>query len=436
MKEDLKNMYKIEKTELEKAFEKQMMLKKDPEYQDWAEKTAIKLIEYFENKYKGLEIEIPKLREKSAKSLYGKIKNLQIERLSKLYIIDEATEENKQDLYDLIEERIDENKDLDKEKIMRSLKELIYDKKIDLDEFENNLMVEGISNSTKTAMLRILVGNIQESNYDEAKKEIIFKVVDGKYGKALAEKTKSLEDDLIKYESINTLKNNPKKVERLKNELEFLKANDLRGMKIVVTSIPDDFETQNNTIKELLKERKFSNNVIEKRKYTKLAIAELGKEFYNDLANDEELLKQTNMQIIPNSNKHKKKKNGYEAEHVKFINKDEPEYTLEMQFKSIDVEDISKGNGSASHMNRPGKQRILPHANNDEELKEKLEFSVPKYTTFTRENGKIVAHRQDTLGNILVFFQEQLEIDSPEYNKIMSLYKNKEKENEIEDNER
>jgi hypothetical protein len=104
LKEDLKSMYKIEKTELEKAFEKQMMLKKDPEYQDWAEKTAIKLIEYFENKYKGLEIEIPKLREKSAKSLYGKIKNLQIERLSKLYIIDEATEENKQDLYDFLGE--------------------------------------------------------------------------------------------------------------------------------------------------------------------------------------------------------------------------------------------------------------------------------------------------------------------------------------------
>ena len=80
MEGDIRQRYKINKSEVESSFEKQMGLKMDPNYEKWGNSKAIALIEYFNQKYKGVSIEIPKLREKSPKSLLGKIKNLQIER--------------------------------------------------------------------------------------------------------------------------------------------------------------------------------------------------------------------------------------------------------------------------------------------------------------------------------------------------------------------
>ena len=195
-------------------------------------------------------------------------------------------------------------------------------------------------------------------------------------------------------------------------------------MKIVATYIPDDFITDNEEIKKLLEQRKLAQSKEEERKYTRLAIVELGKEFYNDLANDEEFLNKIGLNVIPDSNKHKRKTNGYEAEHIKFYGSSNPEYTLEMQFKSEDVENITRANGSASHEKRPGKSRILPCSENDKDLKKKLEYQVPIYTTFRKEGNKIVPHKQSMLKNVIAYFQEQIDITSDEYDKILSLYSN------------
>ena len=375
MRGNIREIYKVNKSEIESSFERQMGLKMDPEYEKWANNIACDLIEYFSDKYPKVKIEIPKLREKSAKSLLGKIKNLQIERLSKLYCLGNITDKNKRDLYELVKERIDENNKLNEVKILLTIKDLLFGNDIHISRFEKNLMVDGISNSTKTALLRILMGKIERSNHPNKEKYI--KRIDEKYGTACAKKTNNPENNILRYESINTLKENPDKIERLKDDTQFLKANDLRGMKIVATYIPDDFITDNEEIKKLLEQRKLAQSKEEERKYTRLAIVELGKEFYNDLANDEEFLNKIGLNVIPDSNKHKRKTNGYEAEHIKFYGSSNPEYTLEMQFKSEDVENITRANGSASHEKRPGKSRILPCSENDKDLKKKLEYQVP-----------------------------------------------------------
>lgn len=427
MNNNFRQSYKIQRTAIEESFINQIGLKMNKEYEQWADTSAIGIIKYFLDKYKGVKIELPKMREKSPKSLLGKIKNLQIERLSKLYAIEGISDKDKKVLYSLIQERINENKDLDDVKILKIVKDLLY-KEIDefnINEFEKEVIVEGISNSTKTALLRILVSKIEKSNLDNKKQEL--KQLDEKYGKAAAIRTGAIEDDIIKYDSIKNIRENKDRINRLRDENKFLKANDLRGMKIVVVDIPDDFETDNEKIKRILEERKSSTTSQEKILYTHLAVAELGKEFYKDLENNKQLLKKLNMKVISGSNKHKKKENGYEAEHIKFYNYNKPEYTLEMQFKSEYVETICRGSGSASHEKRPGKSRILPQTDNDVELAKMLNFMVPKYKIFKLEQNHITVEKFSMLKNIMTYFQDKLQPDSEEYEKIMKLFSDENK---------
>ena len=419
---NFKQFYKVNKNAVQQSFEKQMGLKNDIKYEKWANEATIQLIEYFISNYKGVKIEIPKLREKSPKSLLGKIKNLQIERLSKLYALDDINQQDKQALYTLIKERMNENSELDIKNILNEVRGLIFTDDINVQNFEKIIMIDGISKSTKTALIRLLVRNLERSS-NENKKEI-FKYLDSKYGEERACQTGFDEDNIIKYNSIVKLRNNPEKIKRLEDENQFLKANDLRGMKIVVAEISDDFKTNNEVINELLQKRKCSKTDEEKRKITHLITVEIGKEFYNNLVNDEQLLKKLNVKVIPDSNKHKIKSNGYEAEHIKFYNITEPEYTLEMQFKSEYIENIAKGEGSAAHQNRPGKKRVLPHAANAKELAMKLEFMVPKYTTFRIKDGHVVAQKQDMLKNVLSYFEGHIDPSMEQYEQIIDLYKN------------
>jgi len=421
MNNNFRQAYKVEKSAIDKSFTKQMGLKMNNEYETWADNTGIELLQYFLNKYQGVKIEIPKIREKSPKSLLGKIKNLQIERLSKLYAIEGISNKDKEEFYLLIKERINENKKLDGIRTLSTIKSLIYNEinKFDIKQFEERVIVDGISRSTKTALLRILVSKLENSNLKD--KEEKLKRLDEKYGKTAAILSGSAEDDIIKYDSINNIKGNEDRINRLRNEDKFLKANDLRGMKIVVVDIPDDFVTDNERIKRILEERKKAVTSKERVIYTHLAIVELGKEFYRDLANNEEMLQKLNLNVIPDSNKHKKKSNGYEAEHIKFYNEVEPEYTLELQFKSEYVETICRGEGMAAHQNRPGKKRILPRASNDKELIEKLRYMVPKYKIFKKDGNEIRVQEFDMLRNVIGYFQGQINPESYEYEKIIKL---------------
>lgn len=419
MNSNLREYYKVNRDAVQESFVNQMGLKMNKEYEKWADDSGIEIIKYFLDKYKGVKIELPKSREKSPKSLLGKIKNLQIERLSKLYAIEGISNKDKKALYLLIKERINENEDLDADNILKEVKKLLNGdvNNMNIKKFEQAVMVEGISRSTKTALLRILVSKIEKSSLYN--KEDVIKKLDRKYGKEAVVKSGLPEDDIIKYDSIVNLRNNPSKLNRLRNEKKFLKANDLRGMKIVAVDIPDDFETNNYKIKKILERRKEATTSKERIIYTHLAIVELGKEFYRDLENNKELLEKLNMKVIPDSSKHKKKTNGYEAEHIKFINSKEPEYTLELQFKSEYVETICRGTGSASHENRPGKSRILPEASSKKELIEKLDYMVPKYKVFRIEQGNITVHSYSMLKNVIGYFQGQISQKTEEYDRII-----------------
>lgn len=430
MNNNFRQNYKVNQNSIEKSFDKQMGLKMNEQYENWADDTGVEILEYFFNKYNGITVEIPKMREKSPKSLLGKIKNLQIERLSKLYNLEGISEKDKNELYKLLEERIYESKKLDSEKSLNSIKEILYKniEDVNVDDIEKNIMIEGISKSTKTALLRILVGKLEKSNLEDKNEKI--EKLDEKYGKKAFEKTGLVEDDIIGYKSIINLRTDERTKERLRDEEKFLKANDLRGMKIVVVDVPDDLETNNEKIKEILAKRKQAKTNDEKIMYTHECIVEIGKEFYEDLANNEEFLKKTSMQVIPNSSKHKKKSNGYEAQHIKFYNEKEPEYTLELQFKSEYVENISRGEGAASHENRPGKSRILPTFTNNQELVTKLNYLVPKYKIFRRNGDKVVVEKLSMAKNVIGYFQGKLEPESEEYNKIIELLEKKDS-NEI-----
>lgn len=426
MKSTLDERYKVKQTAVERSFARQMGLKMNKEYENWADSTGIKLIELFMEKYKGVTFEMPRIREKSPKSLLGKIKNLQIERLSKLYAVDGISKEDQEEFYSLIEERILENKDLDEIVTLDAVKSLVEEDitKIDIKELEKTLMVDGISRSTKTALLRILISKIEKSSLKN--KEELLENLDTKYGE-IAVKRRKIEENIIKYDSIRDLENNERKIGRLRDETKFLKANDLRGMKIIVVDVPDNLETENKNIREILEKRKNVTTIEERIRCTHEVIVEIGKEFYSELVNNQELLEDLNLQVIPDSNKHKKKSNGYEAEHIKFMNTQEPEYTLEMQFKSEYVEDISRGEGAASHENRPGKSRILPQATTDSKLIEELNFAVPKYKTFIKEDGKIKIKEYTMLENVMGYFQGKLDVDSEEYDKLITLLSHKEK---------
>ena len=202
----LKEKYKVKRSAIEESFINQMGLKNNQEYEKWADNASIAIIEYFLNKYKGITIEMPKAREKSPKSLQGKIKNLQIERLSKLYTVEEINEEERDTLYSLIKERIYENEELNIIYTLAQIKNLLYNEieKLDIKKFEETIMVEGISNSTKTALLRILVGKLEKSNIPN--KESKIEELDEKYGKKAAIKSGLVEDDIIRYSSIEAKK--------------------------------------------------------------------------------------------------------------------------------------------------------------------------------------------------------------------------------------
>lgn len=425
---NFKEHYRMDRNAIEEAYINQMCLKKNKEYEDWADNVGIEIIEYFLKKYKGITIEMPKAREKSPKSLLGKIKNLQIERLSKLYALEGIEEDDKNKLYRLIRERIYENEELNIIYTLAVIKSLLYNKleKLDIKDFEERIMIEGISNSTKTALLRILVGRIENSNMPI--KQEILKELDEKYGKKASIKSGIVEDDIIRYSSIEALKGNQIKIDRLKDEMTFLKANDLRGMKIVVVNVPDNLETDNKKIKEILKIRKETKDNKKKATCTELAIIEIGKEFYQHLATNKNLLEKLNMEVIPDSNKHKKKSNGYEAEHIKFYNRTNPQYTLEVQYKSEYVETICRGEGTASHQNRPGKKRVLPYANNNIQLIEKLEYTLPKYKIFRIDENGIKVQKFDMLRNVIGYYQSQIAPKSKEYEKIMKVFNYDKKE--------
>lgn len=410
------------------SYEKQLGLKANKEYEDMTDQAIINILNYFSKKYPGVVIEVPKAREKSPKSILSKIKNLQIERLSKLYAIEGISQEEKQEIYNLFKERVYEKTMPNQENMLLSMKNIIYKpiEEINIDEDVNNIMVKDLSTSTKTALLRMLVSKIEKSNL--ANRAELLDMLDTKYGKKAAHISKIPEDDIIRYSSIEDIRNTKRRMNVLHDEQYYLRSKDLRGMKIIIIDFKDNFKTENETLKKLLEKKREATTAEKRTMYNNRCSIELGKEFMKDLSNNQELLQQWGIKVLPYSVKYKKKTNGYEANHMKFEFLKNRDYSFEIQIKSEYIEELSNTNGSAAHQSRPGKERIFPSIENKQKFIQGLEFTLPKYTTYEKTETGYVRHKCNMQENMVSYYQSQIGIGTEGYEKALQIIEETEKE--------
>lgn len=378
---------KVQKNPIESSDEIQLGLANNEEYDKITDELCMAIYNYFLTYNPNVSIENPRKRIKSPKGIHEKSKSRELERLSKLYIIEGLKNDEIQELYEIIENRIQEKEQINENEILDDVKILLQQdiEKLDIEVFLNNIMVEQISDNTKKALLRILRSKIEKSDI-KGKKQIL-KLLDERYGKKAAEKSGKPEDNKIQYESVEEIRKDKDRIKLLHDKIGYLKSKDLIGTKIVISD----------------------------KKYNDKEMKIIATKFINRLIKDKEFLQQNGIEVIPFSFKHKNKTNGYEAEHVKFRLIDKPEYTLELQVKSEYVENLSRANGAASHENRPGKERVLPNLENEEEFKKEVQYRVPRYTLFFKEDGIYKKAKKCSMcENIVGYYESELPTDAYE----------------------
>lgn len=398
----LSEKYKVEKSNIEKSYEYHVGLKNNEEYERMVDDAFLEFAKLFKELYPKAQIDTPKEREKSKQSLKNKIEKLEIERLCKLYAIDEISKEEKQSLHELILNKINiAKRDVANTIISEQLKTL--------DDVDIIIQDKEISEHIKTALLRIVNTNLQKENNKELQKQL-----DKKYGELAAKDTGELKNNLLRWDKIEKI--NDKEI--LHYPFECLKSKDLRGIRFVIVGVPDDIQTDNVKLKELIKRRRESLEN-EKTKYSDLCCVELSKDFVNKIISDEELLKRLNIEVLPEGYTHKEKQNGYIAEHVKFCIRGFPEYSFELQVRSMNCENEARANGSAAHDKRSGKKRVLPSLANKNLFIERLKNILPKYKILKFENNNYKLHKCTLAENMLEYFLGYMKLDSSENEKLM-----------------
>lgn len=430
MSNNFKELYKVKRTPVEISNEIQFGLRENEEYEKITDKQCEEILNFFAECYPQVLIEIPKKRKKTPKSINEKSKNKEIERLANLYVIEGISKEEIEELYSLLEQRIDENKQLDSiiilEDINTLLKSNIQD--LNIEKFLEEIMIEQISNSTKKALLRILTSKIEKS--DIKQKQEILNMLDEKYGKKAEIITGIPENNIIEYEEIEKIRKNPYKLEALHKEVDYLKSTDLMGMKVIICKIPSEIQTENEELKKLIKLRDSASTRKEKEIYDNMATQEIARDFINRIAEDKQFLQKISAEVIPYSIKHKNKTNGYDAYHVKVRSIENPQYTLEIQAKSEYVENLARGNGAASHEKRPGKKRVLPNTLYEKEFMKQLKYTVPEYTLFIKNEDGYKAKKCSMLENTLAYFENSLYPGIELYEKIIRIIKRNSEEEE------
>lgn len=414
--------YRVQKNAVEESYERQLGLRADERYDENANSKVLAILNYFHKCYNDVSIEVPKKRKKSPKSIYEKCKNKELERLSKLYVIEGISDEEIKDLYDLIEIRIHERKELNDAAILKGVKKLLVEEieNLNIENFLKMTMVPEISKSTKRTILIILRGKIEKSNLEN--KEELIKLLEDRYGKGAEEKTGNAENNIMKFESVEEISKDPERIALLHDKMSYLKSEDLMGMKIVITNIPSDIETENEELKRLIQLRDKEKDEYLKREYNNMAMQEIARDFIERISQDTEFLKEISAEVIPFSKKHKKKENGYEAYHIKIRDIQNPEYTLEIQSKSEYVENLARGNGEASHENRPGKKRIVPSTiNGKKQFIKNLYQVVPEYTVFPQGENGYEIKKCSLLENVIGYYENILYPGTKDYDNVVKL---------------
>ena len=338
---NFRDSYKVDtnKSNVEKAYEYQMALKNDKEYETRVDNTFMQIVALFKKIYPGVKIEAPRGREKSNKSLRCKIENLEIERLCKIYAKEGLSQEEQVELYNDILKSMNGEEEENTYKIC-------FEPLKNLKSIDAIMKNEDIPEKTKTALLRIVKIRLLEQEKTLAR-EILLLKLDKKYGKGAAERTRQLKNDILRWDSIERI-NSEEKIKKLHNPEEFLKVKDLRGIKIVIGYVPEDVKTNNEMLKRYLKIRE-NASPNDQAIIGDICSLELAKEFAHNLISSQKTLEKLGIQVLPEGYKHKEKQNGYIAEHIKLAYTDKPEYTFEFQIHSTYREDLSMANGPADH---------------------------------------------------------------------------------------
>lgn len=427
MIDTIKSRYKVDKSPEQISYEQQVGLKHNDEYKQRVEQTFLQIVNLFIDRYQGVSIEPPRGREKSLKSLKGKIDKLEIERLCKLYAIEGITLEEKQRLCNLIMSKIDKNAEIDRsQKIQDGINNLFYRDIKSFEQIQDLVKEKQLSDNMKTACLR--VAKIRLQNGELKRNEEIINSIEEQYGKEAAIKENKAEKNLLHWECVEKMQEDKAMQEKLHNPIEYLKAKDLRAFKIVIANVPDELKTENKRIQRVIEKRKKASTK-ELKRYNDMCCIEVEKDFANYLLSNPQILQDLNVEIPKDGYKRKDKENGYIADHIKFHYIDHPEYTFELQLRSLYREELSRANGPAAHDKRSGKGRIFPSTENEQEFIQELKERVPNYTILERSENGYNIKRCNLMENMLEYYLGYIKLDSKEYQKAMEYVKeNMEKE--------
>ena len=309
-----------------------------------------------------------------------------------MFAVGKITEEEYNRLYLLVKEKVDEQS-------QEALRKICFEEITDLDQLDQIMPKEDIIEDIKTAILRIANTKLKNASNVTLENEL-----DEKYGRGAVARTKQLKDDILRWESIEKIENDEEEIEKLSNPMEYLRAKDLRGFKIILCKA----DKNNRGVKISDDQR----------------CLEISKEFAKKIMNNQELLDSLDIAVQEKGGyKHKTKQNGYRAEHIKLYCKGHPNYTFEIQLRTTYREELSRANGPAAHNKRSGKERIFPDVSNKRVFLEELKQMVPKYTILEQENGKLIVRKCNLMEDMLEYYMGYVKLDSNEYIKAMEYVK-------------
>lgn len=378
-KASLKERTKVEQTPEQKAYQYVIGLKQDEDYKNGAKHLLLGINEYIRQNYPGIQLDTPKMREKSPKSCRGKIKRLEIERLAKLYAIEGINQEQQAEFIEIVKELAGQD---EVGEIVGSVENLLQKEigQIDIQKTVEDIVQRKMNAHSKTALLRILKTKIENSDL-ENKKEWL-EHLEAEYGEPAAIQYDDLEKNLLRSENMEEIKHNPTEIERIRNPEEYLKVKDIMAMRFVFTGFPENYISENKQINAYLEEaKKAETSQANKRLLKDKALIEFEKEFARNLLNHTELLQSLGFEPMPNAYKHKNKANGYVADHLKLRSIHNPEHIVEVQFRTIYREELARC-GEAAHDQRPGKARKKPsiQGKSRKAFMEEVMDTIPKYT--------------------------------------------------------
>lgn len=383
--------YKINKSNIDKAYEYHLGLKQNKEYEQMVDDTFLSLVNLFISRYPNVKIEIPRGREKSRKSLKEKIEKLEIERLCKLFAIEGISKEKYDNLYNILLSKIGNEYEED-------LNQICYSKIQNLD-LLNNMLKNDIPDNMKTALLRITKSRLQKE--DIQNNEQMQLEIEEKYGITAVKRTNELKDNLLHWECIENIKNDENEIRKLHSPTNYLKVKDLRAFKIIITGLQDSKKQTSDDAEAL----------------------EIAENYANFLLENKDILDKMNIEVLEDGYKHKSKQNGYRAEHLKFSYKNHPEYIFEFQIRTTYREDLSRANGTAAHDKRSGKKRLFPKSDNKDEFLEQLKYSLPKYTMLKHEADGYKIYKCNMLEDMLEYYLGYIKLDSNEYKQAIKFIK-------------